>query len=485
MDTKIDLDAARWWASLDGSEKRTAEKIAEDQPSWAERIIVAKNSTEALERYEARERQRVVEAEMAARADEQQWQTNLARAAELDRRAAEAAGLIPADQALAAAQVRVVAEDRDKKVDNLVRLLAGQGGGYPSIHRAWSHVTGRAVVDSAGLRDGWAEMIDDAGHAQAQESVVFPTTWAGVLGDAVTRRMIAEYAASPSTAAVQAVVSSSSFAVDFRSQRFERLGGYGTLPIVNQGVPYQPLTSPANDEASFTIAKRGGTEDYTLEAWLADDIQPLRSAIVKLTRAAAGTLARAIFDTFTTNPTLTYDGSALFVAGHSNTATTALSAAALGAARKAMRKQAALSDPADVIGAVPRSLFVAADLEDTAVALAVSVPMAAGVSGQAGATNMGVQRPPEWDQPGCGVPPALMPIVVPHWSSSTQWVLAADPTSVPIIAIGYLGTTANPAITIGNFSGGSMYSSDKVTLKIQHVWGFTVVDHRGLYRGNT
>ena len=260
---------------------------------------------------------------------------------------------------------------------------------------------------------------------------------------------------------------------DFRTQHLGRVGGYGVLPAVTQGAPYQPLTSPADEEATYAVGKYGGTEDLTIETITNDDLRQVVAIPQKMGRAAAQTLFRFVWDFLNTNPTI-YDSVALFAAGHSNTATNALSGANLSAARKAMRKQKAYGDSYEFLSIVPKFLVVCSDLEEMAFELATSA-----VALPAGAPVGAASNTPNIHQ-------GITPIVVDYWTSTTTWFCVADPTLVPTIELGFLGGQEDPAVFVQNDpSSGSMFAADKVTYKIRHIYGGSVIDYRGFYRGNT
>ena len=113
-------------------------------------------------------------------------------------------------------------------------------------------------------------------------------------------------------------------------------------------------------------------------------------------------------DTLTANG-VTFDGSALFAAGHNNTTATVLSEAALTASRKAMRAQAAFGDPLDVLAVAPKFLLVSRELE--AVALSLTTP---------NSTHRD-----------------LVVITIPHWTSTTAWYLSCDTASCPTFELGF------------------------------------------------
>lgn len=370
--------------------------------------------------------------------------------------------------------VRVLREDRERKTQALERMLAGESGGYRSLKQAYADVTGQTSVFDVRAEDVMRESVGFDSAMRSTESVA-SGTWSFILGDSITRRMVAEYQ-QPDMQAWRKIVSSTPPVNDFRTQRIERMGGYGVLPGVNQGAPYQPLTSPTNEEVTYGITKRGGTEDLTLETIANDDVRAVQRIPVKLGLAAAQTLFRFVFDLLITNSNV-YDGTALFVAGHNNTAAGALSNSNLAAARKGMRKQSAFGDTFDILSLVPRFLLVPPDLEELAFELctsAVALPTAAPDGGAAG-------NVPNLFQ-------GMVPIVVDYWSatSTTFWAVVADPNRAPTIEVGFWEGKQDPDLVIQNDpTVGSAFATDKITFKIRHVYSGAVLDFRPFYRGNS
>ena len=181
-----------------------------------------------------------------------------------------------------------------------------------------------------------------------------------VLGDSVTRRMLAEYRAAVDFDGWRQLVNVVPVS-DFRMQHRTRWGGYGDLPTVAEGADYQPLTSPGDEEATYKAGKKGGTEDITLEMIKNDDVGTVRRIPTKLSRAAKRTLAKFVFDFLRTNPVI-YDTKALFHVDHANLFAAALSKAELAIHRLAMLKQTELSSN-DRIGIAPSRLVVPSDLQ--------------------------------------------------------------------------------------------------------------------------
>lgn len=379
----------------------------------------------------------------------------------------ERAGLAPT------ATATVTKESQDKKVSALDAFFAADyKNGYRSFKEAFCDFTGKwpKSFDGDFNKTILRESIGFYDSAERSTESMSSTTWNLVLGDSITRRMVAEYA-QPSLQTWRNIISSSIPVNDFRTQRIDRIGGYGTLPGVNQGQPYQPLTSPANEEVTYAITKRGGTEDVTLEMIANDDVRAIQRIPGKLGLAAAQTVYRFIWDMLDTNANI-YDGTALFVGGHNNTAATALSQTNLSAARLAMRAQAAFGDTTNILSLIPKTLVVVNDLEEIAFQLctsAVAIP----------ATPAGPTDTPNIHQ-------GLAPVVVDYWTSATKWITVADPTLCPTIEMGWYQGREDPELfTQSDPTVGSVFDADKVTYKIRHIYSGAVLDFRGFFRGNS
>ncbi|HEY2086469.1 MAG TPA: hypothetical protein VGH54_10660 [Mycobacterium sp.] len=387
----------------------------------------------------------------------------------------EKQGLTPTIQS-----VEVAKESMDKKIEALNASFDGDfSKGYRSLKEAFVDITGYRprILDSEDFNRkvlsesvGGGEGFDSS--LRSTESVV-SGTWNTILGDSVTRRMVAEYN-QPTLATWRNIISSMVPVNDFRTQRIERLGGYGVLPGVNQGAPYQPLATPGNEEATYGITKRGGTEDLTIETIANDDLRAVTRIPVKLGLAAAQTLFRFVWDMLQSNAVCSFDSTALFAAGHNNLdAGNTLSQTNLSLGRKKMRKQSAFGDSTDLLSIVPKFLIVPSDLEELAFQLctsAVAIP----------ATPAGPTNTPNIHQ-------GLTPIVVDYFSALAPgtWFLAGDPAMVPTIELGFYQGKQDPDLLVqSDVTVGSVFTSDKITYKIRHIYSGTPLDFRGFYRGN-
>lgn len=372
----------------------------------------------------------------------------------------------------------VTQEAHEKKVKALDDFFDGKyREGYHSFIQAYMDISGNAP---RAYGDDFSRQIlqesigyNPENRSKRSTESMDSTTWNLVLGDSITRKMVAEYN-QPALRDWEAIVSSTVPVNDFRTQRIDRIGGYDLLPGVNQGAPYQPLVSPTNEEVTYAITKRGGTEDITLEMIANDDVRSISKIPTKLGLSAALTLHRFVWGLMTGTSNI-YDSTALFTSGHANLAGTGatLSQTKLSAVRAAMRKQLSYGDSNNILSMVPRTLIVPTSLEEIAFQLtrsAVAVP-----STPAGAS----------DTPNIhtGMNMLVLDHITDDGTSATKWYVIADPHQCPTIEMGfYQGRDVPELFTQADNNVGSMFDGDKLTYKIRHIYSGAVLDWRGFYQ---
>lgn len=382
-----------------------------------------------------------------------------------------AMGLVERGDLHPTATAQVTQESLDKKKAALDAFFSGDYSGYRSFRDAYLDVTGyrpRSLGEDLNkriMRESIGDLYDSADRTT--ESLT-SSSWNLVLGDSITRRLVAAYA-HPSLQTWRSIVSSTIPVNDFRTQRIDRVGGYGVLPAVNQGAPYQPLTSPANEEVTYAITKRGGTEDLTLEMIANDDVRAISNIPKKLGLAAARTLHNFVWDFILTNPTI-YDTNTLFHASHSNTTAVALSQSNVSTLRAKMRDGTAYGDTSDILSLVPKILVVPNELEELAFQIATSaVAIPATPAGPSNTPNLHA---------------GLQPIVLDYDTDANDWFLVADPDMCPTIEVGFYQGRQEPELfTQSDQTVGSMFNADKVLYKIRHIYSGAVLDFRGFQRG--
>lgn len=282
---------------------------------------------------------------------------------------------------------------------------------------------------------------------QMRESVS-STTFAAALGDSITRRMQAIYIGLTNLDAWRKVAVTGSVS-DFRTQERIRIGGYGNLPGVAQGAPYTALATPGDDKATYAVTKRGGTEDVTLEAIKNDDVQALRRIPMELALAAKNTLYEFVFDFYRGNPVI-YDAKALYHVDHGNLFTLGLSAAEFAAHRLAMLKQTRAGS-GKRLATAPVSILVPFELQETAYDLFVR--------------NQNLDKT---------FVQSINPEVVPvsYWTDGNDWVTVGDQNILPTLQVDFLDGREEPELFVQDMPNvGSMFSNDKTTYKIRHIYG--------------
>jgi hypothetical protein len=286
------------------------------------------------------------------------------------------------------------------------------------------------------------------------------TSFPNVLGNSITRRMLADYNVQSNLDAWRTLAGDPVPINDFRTQERTRYGGYGNLPIVNQSAPYTALTSPTDEKATYAVSKRGGTETVTLEMIKNDDVGAIRRIPTGLSRSAKRTLCQFVYDLVVTNPVI-YDGVALFHATHNNLSVAAASATSFAAMRLAMLKQPQKSS-GEVQSIGPAYIHCPLDLEETF-------------------RNMFV-RSTNLDKTFIQ---SLVPTIVPvfYWTDTNDFVLSADPKDLPSLEIGFLDGEEEPSIFVQDQpDNGSFFTNDVITYKIRHIYGGNVIDFRGLQK---
>lgn len=301
------------------------------------------------------------------------------------------------------------------------------------------------------------------------------TTWAEVLGDSITRKLMKEYN-MPGLEDWRKVCSDIVTANDFRTQRRGNLGGYGVLPAVGEGGVYQSLTTPGDEEETYTIGKYGGLEDLTIETIANDDMGAVKRIPTRLARAAKVTLYRYVFGLITSNKTMA-DGTACIATNHGNLAGGALTGSTLATARQVMRDQTAFVDTGGVISngtdfmmMKPKYLLVPNELEQQAWYIVNNDMNPETITGTPYTTNANYNKG------------AVEPIVVDFWTSATKWFLVADPAYCNTIEMAFFGGKQEPELfTQDQPTVGSVWSADKISYKIRHIYGGSLLDWRCFY----
>ena len=348
-------------------------------------------------------------------------------------------------------------EDRADKVQKMLDEFFDRSKPAKSFRECYIEITGDSRVTGL-MKNVDTKRLREAVGASNFREAINAATFGDILGDSITRAMVRDYKNSTSWGDwrwLADVVPAN----DFRTQERTRMGGFGDLPDVAEGGPYTELAAPGDEKATYAISKRGGLQTITLEAIANDDVGAIRRVPQKMGTAAARTLYKFVYSFLDTNA-LIYDGTALFVAGHNNLGAAALDATSYAAARLAMFKQTELSS-GEPLGLPLRHLAVPSDLEATASDL--------------------FRRDTNQDKTFIQSQNPTVHVVT-HWTDANNWFGTADLADTPLIEMGFYNGQEDPETFVQDQpTNGSVFTNDKITYKIRHIYSGTVLDYRGFY----
>lgn len=297
-------------------------------------------------------------------------------------------------------------------------------------------------------------------------------SWGEIWTNAMHKRMFRDYIERSENAVWKRVVSEIGSVNDFRAHRISRLGGYGTLSQVGENQQYPDLTSPGDEEVTFSVVKYGGLEHVTMEAFVNDDMGALSKIPTRLARSANETVFRKVMDLIRLGHSATiYDGVELFHNDHGNAGTTALTHASLSVARAAMRDQTAYGDTSMFLDLTPKILLIPSELEDTAFRITRSSVYGAGgtVSGE-NATTANIHQS------------GVEPIVINYWTDANNWVAMADPSEYDTIGVYFLNGRQEPELFVADDpTVGDNLNYDRITYKVRHIFDEVVLDYRAFF----
>ncbi len=361
--------------------------------------------------------------------------------------------------------MKVDASIENKPRNTAERILDGVitgTGPILSIREAYAVITGDRGISGL-AKDLKTEVL--ASMVGAEEGrfseAVSTMSFAKALANSVNRQVSAFYPSNELHRVWRALAKVVTVE-DFRVYDFIRYGGYSNLPIVAETANYPALVSPVETKGSFAVAKRGGTESISREAIKNDDVAFLREIPKLLILAAAETLAEFVTDFLRSPPTMP-DLLPVFHASTGNLGSASLNPVSYMVGFNAIRAQGRPSGTSERrLDLEPRNIWVPVDLEETAF-------------------NM-FQR--NLNQDFNFYQSRRPNIQVVHWwNDLNDWCLSAGAEESQAVVVGFLEGREDPEIVVQDLPGaGSMFSNDRITLKIHHTYGGNVMSRRGLYK---
>lgn len=383
----------------------------------------------------------------------------------LDEQIAAAAKMVEAGVKGSGAGIvdaKVQKDEADKIQSALHGLFAGEDVDkvprFTSLREAYIAITGDVKITGK-----LQEAKGLARFAQFQEGLQSGTL-GNVLANSMNRQLVREYNAQGGAYMDdgRGWLYTVNPVNDFRTRERVRFGGYGNFSVVPEGNPYPTVTSPTDEKASYAVTKKGGIESITFEMIRNDDVGVVRRIPQRMAFAARRTFYEFVHDLYKNNPTI-YDSVALFHANHGgNLGGAALAGAAYTAARLVMLKQTE-KDSLKRLGLVARHLMVPPDLAETAYNLFVRD------------TNLDEK----FIQTN-NVAPTIH--VITHTTDVNDWFLCAGVDQVEQIEVGFLDGREDPELFVADSpTVGSLFSADKIEMKLRHIYSGAVLDYRGFF----
>lgn len=337
---------------------------------------------------------------------------------------------------------------------------------FKSLRGAYVRLTGDPDLRGIPSREGQklGEKFMDMMRLPAAYST---SSFTYVLGNSMYRRLLKEYKAVEYNENI--LFSYIRNAENFKTMEIIQVGYFGDIPNVDpETADYVEITMPTDIEATYVINQKGVILTVNRKVFINDDLKSVTQLVSKLGRAFRRTHAKRAWAKVIDNATYKGDSKALFHADHGNLGATTLTADATGIATltarlKAMYAQAE-QDSAEVLGLVPKHMWVPRDIREIAEQLNSQWPGATVNNPHAGKFGANHERI----------------ITNPLMTDANDWGLIADGNDVELLEAAYLNNQREPEFFVAdNPLIGQMFIADKIQYKGRHEYEFEIADYRG------
>jgi hypothetical protein len=328
-----------------------------------------------------------------------------------------------------------------------------------------------------GIREAYVTITGDkffTGNYVWSESVVreanevTTSVLANVVLNSMTKRLVRDYQAQPKW--WEPIVIKTPV-LDMKQQNRIRLLDFASLSSVSEDAAYTNIAW-GDARENYTPTKFGNLVVVTLETFLNDDVHAVTRIPTKIAHAATVTINEQVATLFTqssgTGPTLSDTFHVFDSANHQgNTSNSTpaydLSSSSLQNAMTALEK--IQNSASKRIGVRGRYLLIPPDLRWTAAVITQS-------QYASGTANNDIN-------PLAG---AIVPIVVPQFTTTYQWYLLADPSQIESLEVGFLNGREEPELLVqDNPTQGAVFTNDAISYKVRHIYGAGWLDYRGAF----
>lgn len=253
-------------------------------------------------------------------------------------------------------------------------------------------------------------------------------------------------------------------APDFKDIKKLQLSEAPSLVSMEEGEEYE-YGSLTESRETYALGKYGKGVKFTREMLINDDLDAFSRVPMLMGRAASRLEETTAIGILTTNAAMS-DSNALFSTAHANLTTGALTAASLGVARSAMRKQTPLGgDASNPLELTPKVLLVPEEISATAEQLVGSTVDPAK---QNATPNLAfVQRLVVASSARLSI------------TSTTQWYLFADYNEIDTVDVAFLEGEEGPTIEEED-----EFDTDARRVKVRHHVAAKAIDWRGMVRSS-
>lgn len=380
-------------------------------------------------------------------------------------------------------QIRIGEDEADKFHTGALRAIELRAGmvkdrAKQDEYRAGNEFVGRTMVEVAriclersGVRtNGW-EPIRIAGAALTMSGGFVRGTggptighgvadFANILLDASNKSMMTGWTEAPET--WSAWCSTMSIA-DFKTNNLVNLSNFGDLDVVPEYADYKYGTL-SDVKETIQLRTYGKLFSISRQAIVNDDLSAFTSIPAKMGRAAARMVGDEAYGILTSPPTLNQTGRALFHATDGNIrTTTGAGAPSVTTLDTEFTSMGTKTDPSgSVLNIRPRYLICPLALENTSRVLAAATYDPAGTAG--------TLKP----NPFAGRFDVVADARLDAFNAA-GWFVAADPSLVPTVVVGFLNGVQAPYLEQVN-----AFTQDGVAFKVRLECRAAAADFRGL-----
>lgn len=348
-------------------------------------------------------------------------------------------------------QAIVITEEQQDKWENMLYdffTASEKPGTVHSIRKAYTLITGDSDCHSLG-----ATPLGTETSMRLAQTSDFPL----LFSNAMHKALIATYRIEDKFGIWKKLITAPTPLSDFKENKRISMGGFGDIPTVAELAPYTEFSNPPEQQAKYVPVKKGKTYSVSMELIRNDDVGAVRRIPIEMAYAAKQTLGKSVLDHMRANGAI-YDNVALAHNNHNNLLGTALSEAAVGSGslKMAIQTRPGSGERMDLDA---KYLWVPRNLLETAL----NIFKRQTNNDLTYIQGMAIEICPVW-----------------YWTDADDWVLTCDPAQFPIMEVGFLDGITEPQLFIQNDpTTGSVFTHDKITYKIRHIYGSAVLDYRG------